>query len=154
MAGLCDLICARALPTRCRATAGEPGVVTTRARWRVGASLDSVRSKECFGESSSDEFDDSDENAGVKGKSSESGARVSGLSARVECVGAGESGKVRSGDMGAECRGDAAEGDESSAGVGESLDEDGDDGVSGRGDDEGDVEGRDFPWSARARRTV
>lgn len=109
-------------------------MVATRARWRVGASLESVRSKECFGESSSGEFEESDENAGVKGKSSESGARVSGLSARVECVGAGESGKVRPGDEGAECRRDVAEGDESSAGVGEggSLDEDGDDGVSGR----------------------
>ena len=103
-------------------------MVATRARWQVGASRDRSRSKECFEDSSSGEFEGSDENVGVKGKSNESDAKVSGLSARVECVGAGDSGKVKLGDD-VECRGD----DESSAGEGEGgdLDEEGDDGVSG-----------------------
>ena len=70
----------------------------------MGASCDKPRLKECFGNSSGDEFEGSDENVGVKSKSNESDVKVSGLSSRVECVGAGESGRVELGDE-VECQG-------------------------------------------------
>lgn len=87
----------RMLPTRCRDTTGTV-VVATRARWRVEA-CPVERSRVSFGVSiSAGELGvgrSERENAGLGGKSSESPENIIGLSASVECVGAGESGYER-----------------------------------------------------------
>lgn len=88
------------------------------------------------------------ENAGLNGKSRESLAKVIGLSAMVECVGAGERGRdgltERRVDVPGEGAGEPPVEDNSVL-----LEEVGLSG--GRGVS---VEGSDLPWAARARTTA
>lgn len=123
-------------------------MVATRARWRVGVSFVRERLRGCFGESRSDELAGIGENAGLKGKSRESLAKVMGLSAMVECVGAGERGRdglsERRVDVPGEGAGEPSAEDDST--LLEEVELSGARGVS--------VEGRDLPWAARARTTA
>lgn len=112
----------------------------------MGASFIKERLRACFGESRSDELDGMGENAGLKGKSRESLAKVIGLSAMVECVGAGESGRDGWSDRRVDVSGAGELFVEEDSALSEEVELSGARGAS--------VEGKDLPWAARARTTA
>lgn len=111
----------------------------------MGASIDKERLRGLLGEPRNDGLDGLGENAGLKGRSRESLSKVIGLSAMVECVGAGESGREACSDKRDDVSGGEVEwtGELSVTGLAEEAE------LSRTS-----VEGRGLPWAARARTTA